>query len=197
MSSALPFCSAPEMSLLILSAHPTHPSSPKLLPSWSGHSPISSKPSGLTRVSHCGVGQSQELFFSPVWLSLSCWDMGHPPGDPECLWGQRRVSPSQPYFSQFPVDGSRGLLFLQSQSDGTEQTLSKQGVSVWRSGHSNFWSHFHSLVLRPMKKPEISVLDGQNSPAVEGDAVRGWGCAAWRCLGAASRWEGERILRNL
>lgn len=53
LSSALPSCSAPEVSLLILFAHPTHLSSPKLLPRWSSHSPISSKPSGLLRVSHC------------------------------------------------------------------------------------------------------------------------------------------------
>lgn len=40
MSSALPSCSAPEVFLLILPAYPTRPS-------WSGHSPVSSKPRGL------------------------------------------------------------------------------------------------------------------------------------------------------
>lgn len=58
-ASAVLFCSAPEVSLLILFAHPTHPNSPKLLPSWPGQSPISSKPSGLVWVSHCDVGQNR------------------------------------------------------------------------------------------------------------------------------------------
>lgn len=58
-ASAVLFCSAPEVSLLILFAHPTHPNSPKLLPSWPGQSPVSSKPGGLVWVSHCDVGQNR------------------------------------------------------------------------------------------------------------------------------------------
>lgn len=53
---------------------------------------------------------------------------------------------SQPYFSQFPIDGSRGLLFLWLQLGGTEQTVLEQGVSVQRRGYEVLlFPHFFTL----------------------------------------------------
>lgn len=83
-------------------------------------------------------------------------------------------SPSQPYFSQFPVDGSRGLLLLQLWSNGTEQTLSKQVISVQRRGHDTSQSLFQSLVLRSVKRPKVSGLSGQ--------PCCGGGCCGWMGL---------------
>lgn len=97
--------------------------------------------------------------------------------------GGRGGSPSQPYFSQFPVDGSRGLLLLQLRSDGTEQTLSKQVISVQRRGHDTLQSLFQSLFLRSVKRPKISGLSGQ--PCCGGGCC-GWTGLCWKLLSWSS-----------
>lgn len=147
--STQPFCCVPAMLSLIRFAPPQLSKTPSFL----SQPPVSIPALWLGADVVLQGWAKQELSFSPShWrCPAGMWDMGHTPGDPEWLWGQTRGSPSQPFFSQFPIDGSRGLLFLQLQFGGTEQTLSKQGISIHRRGHHDLQSLLHSLILRSQK----------------------------------------------
>lgn len=172
-ASAQPFCSAPEMLSLTLLPTPQLCKTP-------AHLAQSGSCLNPSLVAWCGccaavLGKTgavvQPCMAGTVLLGHGTWDTllvilnG-------C--GGRGGSPSQSYFSQFPIDGSRGLLFLQLQFGGTEQTLSKQGISVQRREHDALQSLFCSLLLRTVKKPKISGLDGQ--------PCCGGGCCGWMGL---------------
>lgn len=73
-ASAQPFCSAPDILSLILFA----PSQLSRTPvSWPSQSPVSISAQWLGADVVVWCWAKQELSFSPAWLVLSCWDVGH------------------------------------------------------------------------------------------------------------------------